>query len=569
MKQYLDIMKYIMEKGVQKGDRTGTGTISTFGQTFRHKFENGFPLLTTKKIWWKGVVGELLWFISGSTSAKELREKYGVTIWDEWQNPDGYLGKIYSQQWVRLETPNDYKIVEVKINTKQGIDKSYIIPNNNIIVIDGEDGVLTGKIFESKRSGKYKVLEKIGIQNKNSVYNIQFLDTGFITKATAPNIRSCVVNDKYRKNVYGEGCIGEITYKPKYYKKAYDLWYNMMSRCYNVENDNYVFYGGRGVYVDQRWRCFSNFLIDITQIPYFEYWVDYPFNFDLDKDYYKSDHYSKDSCVFLDKNYNRQLNDGTYAYKAVRIKDNYSEIFINKSEFANKYELSNSSVSYNIDKNNTHKGWKFYKIKPKEGHIFRKRIIINQIDYVINELKNNPDSRRIILNAWNVSDLDKMNLTPCHHNFQCYSREMSYEERVKEFTKHILENNIELGDLDFAEAMELQNFPKRYLSLKYSMRSNDFFLGAPFNIASYSLLTYMLSEVTNHIPYEIIGDLGDTHLYTNHLEYAKEQLTREPKKLPKLKIKRRVNDIRDFKFDDFELIDYIAYPNWKNVPIAV
>lgn len=324
MKQYLDIMKDIMDNGVKKEDRTGTGTISTFGQTFRHKFENGFPLLTTKRVSIKNVFTELNWFLGAHlndekyincgktpiTNIKYLDDNKN-TIWREWADEDGDLGKIYGYQWNNWET---FKI------------------------------------------------------------------------------------------------------------------------------------------------------------------------------------------------------------------DEYGDVNI---------------------------------------------IMTNQIDNLIKDLKNNPDSRRLIVNAWNAGQLDEMNLPPCHFMFQCYSHEMTYEQRIKEFTKHILVNNIDIDNLDYTEAMNSLNFPKRYLSLKWTQRSCDFFLGIPYNIASYSLLTYMLAMVTNHIPYEIIGDLGDTHLYLNHIDYATEQLARTPKELPTLKINRQVTDIRDFKFDDFSVIGYDPYPNWKNVPIAV
>lgn len=323
MKQYLDIMKDIVENGVIKGDRTGTGTISTFGQTFKHKFEDGFPLLTTKRIHTRSVIYELLWFLGVHMEDKQYKNvgkypltntKYltdnGCTIWDEWADEDGDLRKIYGYQW------NNWERV--------------------------------------------------------------------------------------------------------------------------------------------------------------------------------------------------------YTEKGVQIKEN-----------------------------------------------------VNQIDNLINDLKNNPDSRRLMVSAWNPGQLKEMNLPPCHYGFQCYSREMTHKERAKEFTKYVLDNKLDYGDIDYEDKMKEHKFPTRYLSLKWNQRSIDTFLGLPFNIASYSLLTYMLSMVTNHIPYEIIGDLGDTHLYTNHMEYVEKQLEREPRTLPILKINRTVKNIRDFKFEDFKFLNYNPYKNWKNVPIAV
>jgi thymidylate synthase len=193
----------------------------------------------------------------------------------------------------------------------------------------------------------------------------------------------------------------------------------------------------------------------------------------------------------------------------------------------------------------------------------------NQIDYIIEQLKNNPDSRRMVLSAWNVSELSDMQLVPCHHSFQVYSQELKLIDRINLFNKYVEENQLEVSGMSTEQAMKHYNFPTRKLSLKWTQRSVDQLLGCPFNIASYAFLIHMLCEITNHIPGELIASLGDVHLYNNHIPYAIEQLTRTPKKLPELKIKRKVDSIYNYKIEDFEIINYNPYPNWKNVPIAV
>ena len=259
MKQYLDLLQHIMENGVAKGDRTGTGTRSVFGYQMRFNLSEGFPLLTTKKLHLKSIIHELLWFLNGDTNAKYLQDN-GVRIWNEWADEDGDLGHIYGYQW-----------------------------------------------------------------------------------------RS---------------------------------------------------------------------------------WPDY-----------------------------------------------------------------------------------------KGGHI-------DQIKEVVETIKNNPDSRRIIVSAWNVADLPNMNLPPCHAFFQFYVADGR-------------------------------------LSLQLYQRSADTFLGVPFNIASYALLLMMMAQVTGLEAGDFVHTLGDTHIYNDHFEQVKEQLSREPRKLPRMVINPEVKSIFDFKYEDFSLEDYDPHPHIK------
>jgi thymidylate synthase len=156
---------------------------------------------------------------------------------------------------------------------------------------------------------------------------------------------------------------------------------------------------------------------------------------------------------------------------------------------------------------------------------------IDQISNVIEEIKSNPSSRRLIVSAWNVVDIDKMALPPCHALFQFY---------------------VQNGEL----------------SCQLYQRSADLFLGVPFNIASYALLTMMVAQVTDLTPGEFVHTFGDLHLYQNHLDQAREQLTRECRPLPRMKLNPAVKSINDFKFEDFELLDYNPHPSIK-APIAV
>lgn len=272
MKNYLDLLRDVLENGEKREDRTGTGTIGVFGRQLRFDLTKGFPLVTTKKVHFKSIVYELLWFLRGDTNIKYLNE-HGVHIWDEWADERGDLGPIYGEQWRRC-------------------------PNH------------------------------------------------------------------------------------------------LPSHFYDYE------YGHCPTYIDQ-------------------------------------------------------------------------------------------------------------------------------IESVVNSLKNNPNSRRHIVSSWNVGMLDMMELPPCHILFQFY---VSHGNR---------------------------------LSLQLYQRSADLFLGVPFNISSYSLLLMMMARVTGYEPYEFIHTFGDTHIYLNHVDQVREQLSREPRNLPRVELNKEIDSIFDFKYEDIKLVGYDPHPTIK------
>jgi thymidylate synthase len=167
---------------------------------------------------------------------------------------------------------------------------------------------------------------------------------------------------------------------------------------------------------------------------------------------------------------------------------------------------------------------------------------VDQINRAIDQLKNNPQSRRIIVNAWNAGELDKMALTPCHCLFQFYTRELPEELQV--------------------------DGRKYYLDCLLYQRSADAFLGVPFNISSYCILTAMIAQVCNMVPGEFIHTFGDLHLYNNHRDQANLQLSREPMELPSLWLNPEIKNIDDFKYEDIKILNYQSHPRIK-APISV
>jgi thymidylate synthase len=210
----------------------------------------------------------------------------------------------------------------------------------------------------------------------------------------------------------------------------------------------------------------------------------------------------------------------------------------------------------------------------------------DQISKLIYDLKANPDSRRLMVSAWNVGEIDSMVLPPCHYGFQVYTRELSFNARYKigKYQPYNIEGKVEYKEgLDYItqeqfesfhhKEMDILNIPTRAISLMWNQRSVDTFLGLPFNIASYALLLEIIAKEVNMIPDELIGNLGDTHLYSNHIEQAKEQIKREPMELPRLHINTEFwhtesgecgvgsldTNLKGFEISDFQIENYQSH----------
>ena len=181
----------------------------------------------------------------------------------------------------------------------------------------------------------------------------------------------------------------------------------------------------------------------------------------------------------------------------------------------------------------------------------------DQIALLLEELKTNPDSRRLMVNAWNVGELYLMTLPPCHYGFQVYTRKLNLDERIDYLNKTTLSKSRDY----FKEHLDDMGIPERAISLSWNQRSVDTFLGLPFNIASYATLLELIAAEVNMVPDELIGNLGDTHLYSNHIKQATEQLKRDPMPhLPKLKLSNI--DILNGEFD-YEVLHYHSHPSIK------
>ena len=198
---------------------------------------------------------------------------------------------------------------------------------------------------------------------------------------------------------------------------------------------------------------------------------------------------------------------------------------------------------------------------------------IDQIQNLINDLKTDPDSRRLLVSAWNPTYLPHMTLPPCHYGFQVYTRELSFHERWSLYSDKPYDGN-GLGMINTLDFLDDNEIPKRAISLMWNQRSVDTPLGLPFNITSYALLLEIIGKMVNMVPDELIGNMGDCHIYKNQIDGIKEQLTREPYPLPKLEISNNINfdgTIDDFVdsclTSDFQISEYDSHPTIK-IPLS-
>ncbi len=565
--KYIECVNHVLSNGVQKPNRTGIDTIGVFGYQMRFDLsDNTIPILTTKKVHTKSIIHELLWMMSGSSNIKYLQDN-GVSIWDEWAATEGHLNKIYGFQWRKWETVDWMNnVVEISIRSG-GVDAPFTAPTNELLEPTDEDG-LTGQKLQNNRGDWFTVIRKISQQgNKNSRYLVQFENTTSLVEAFRSNLRRGQVADPYNITVFGQGCIGEYKERPSYYNTAYNLWYNMMRRCYDTSIPEYYLYGGQGVFVDQQWRCFANFLRDIHDLVYFTQWTTHPSQYDLDKDYFGASSYSKNTCVFLPSKYNQVLPklDGS-KYIATHKPTGKKYEFTVQRWFARqqgiKHSQAISTALLHSPKQQTRK-WVFEKVEPKPGCVFRQQLFTDQIAQVVDKLKHNPTDRRLIISAWNVADLPQMKLPPCHYAFQFYTRPLTDQERFLAVTKRY-------GVLDALEATQVQkdphelledlNAPKYGLSVLVNQRSCDVGLGVPFNIVQYSFLLRMFAEVVNMAPGELIWNGADVHIYINHKEKLQEQVKRNMFLSPTFKFARKIGNIDDFKYEDFIVEEYESHP---------
>ncbi|MBQ0111530.1 MAG: thymidylate synthase [Bacteroidales bacterium] len=490
-------------------DRTRVGTWNLFHESLRFDLSEGFPILTTKRMGLKSIIGELLWFLSGSTNADELEEKYGCTIWREWKDKNGELGEVYGSFWRFWRNFNSKNVVKIKRASDAYSD--WVQPVSDFI-----------PPIECDLNTEEMWAVHCDISGKNRRYTFQ-TSRGFIGEISRPNWRlltSVALVDGYAKNVCGVGYLGNI--KGDYERTTYNLWRNMIVRCYDKKHPSYKLYGAKGVTVSPIWHSFEMFCKTLHKVKFYDCWKNNHKDFSLDKDFLGSNVYSPSTCMFLPNSLNSALShDGScwsidgkmYATlsEAERSLGKRFDYVVSELRKGKK-----SCCGFNNDN--------FYQLKATDEYVYRNEIYFDQLQWLIDEIKINPTSRRLYVTSANPSARYNQALDTCHNYFQVF---------------------IENGKLN----------------LYFQMRSTDSFLGLPYNIASYAVLAHMLALETGYEVGELVYSGVVVHLYKNHLEQVKLQTSREPFNFPNLKINKK--PFFEYELSDFELVDYEYHPAIK------
>lgn len=498
--QYLELLRNILKYGQVRGDRTGVGTTSVFAPCpIQIDLSKEFPLLTTKKMFTKGMIHELLWFLKGDTNVKYLQDN-NVRFWDSWADEDGNLGPVYGQQLRHIR--NYYWIVPKVFQKPKSLDPCPLKKPVILVSLEESKTTLLGRTFESKGSGMFTVIQELP---SSAVYGhtrflVQFKDTGYTTEVDYSGVRQCTVKDLYRRTVFGVGYYGDYDDKDPLNLELLTTWREMLRRCYHKSCSSYKSYGSRGVHVSEPWHNYSVFQKEVKKIPGWVLKADNPSDYSLDKDMrLAANRYGVDTCMWASKE-EQSWNTTQVTPFSATSPSGESETFISLGEMVKKYKMNVSAIHRCLKGNlKSHHGWTSfsYLLSPIAGAVLRVKVV-DQLQELISGLKIDPASRRHVISLWNPHDLHRMNLPPCHGIV----------------TQFYVSGNT--------------------LHCSTYQRSADAFLGLPVNLASYSLLVKLVAHVVGLEPGTLTYNLGDCHIYNNHLEQVREQLSRKPFQAPQL-----------------------------------
>lgn len=523
---YLGMLEKILlsENYRQPVDDQGTPTEEGRYELFAHtlKFDltdNKIPLMTTKKVFFKSLAAELLWFLSGSQKIDFLKD-LGVKIWDIWGNEENVVGPLYGSLAVDWRTdpsillPIDPKIKEFKPP----------VPPQDRMVADIQ-GSIDGATYQSNLGKPLIVIAEEDNKGNEKIVTVQFLNTGSIRKGVLKQqLKHNTLKDLYEPLVAGVGYVGEVTKPTKIDNKLKENWSSMLHRCYDIKDPGYLNYGGRGIFVDPEWHDFSNYQRDVQKISGWCRKLDMPELYELDKDYWASNCYSKDTCVYLN-NHDSGLYRRGYgkAFSATHKDGRHIPKYLNHGRFADEFGLSRSAISRCLrGERPQHKGWIFEYLN--DGKLYRPQLPINQFAKVVESLRDKPEARSHVVTMWRPDVLPLQAIKACHGTHIQFYR---------------------LGD---------------EISLLMTQRSCDAYLGVSFNIAQYALLCHMVAHQLGCRAKEFTWVGADVHIYENHLDQVIEQIGNPVLPVPTISFNRPPETIFDYTLDDFEVVGYEHAP---------
>jgi len=545
MLSYQNLLRDVLSSGKGHEDRTGVGTISLFGYQWSHDMTLGFPLLTTKFVPLRVVFEELMWFLRGSTNNRELVEK-NVHIWDEWQNPeDGELGPVYGKQWRNQECIRYIKVDHVMRPESQIFSRFF----DEISPKEDTGDPLVGCSFDSS-TGRFTVIDVCRIvrsendEHTRASYKVQFSSSGYVADGvTSSSVKEGSVRDPYFQSFCGVAAMGDVSGVTNGEKHPLlETWKGMIKRCYDTDHEAYGIYGGKGVWVCDRWLLFSNFVSDFKLIENWELKAEYPDEYTLDKDGCGSNVYSVSTCAFISKK-EQSINTSDASVFRATSPTGDTSLAIGASIFAKSRGLTKQCILGCLrGRQSHHKGWRFEPLTCPDGYVPR-YFHCDQIKGLMAQMMHSSNSRRLIVSAWNPLETGKMALAPCHTLFQ-----VKIDPKV--------------GSMQREE-----------ISLRLDARSIDSFLGLPFNIASYALLLKLLACTTDRVADRLVIQFGDLHIYRNHMSQVEEQLSRTPYTLPNVHIDDRLrgkgfDGLMSATWEDIHLHEYKYHPK-ISAPVAV
>ena len=535
-KQYKILIEDILKNGISDegsdvrtvwADGSPAHTVSLFGKQI--EFDGSeLPILTTKRVAWKTAVKEMLLFWVRQTTQEKDFNKENVSIWAEWFK-DGNLGRSYAYQF---ESHRHHKKEIIKVDRilidKQKYFKSFRL---DVEILQHTDNhKLCGEVMTNDKYGSFKIIDYIKSDER---FVIQFLDTGYTYTPKKAEVIKNNVKDPYVKvNYNGYGCTGVAENVKNLSKDEVEVlrrvWQNMLKRCYDKTDKDYHNYGGNDIFVESDWHCFEYFLRDIRELPQFFIAREQLFKgWNLDKDYYGSNAYSKNSCVWLSNSDNCSYRTDVRPF--IIYKEGYSSTYLTIKEASNDLGVDRGDLSRVLSGKIKHvKGYVAEYLNDSE-YLYRYELSRNQVNELLYNIKNNPQSRRLMTSFWNFADVDKKQLQECAWATNW---------------------NVSDGKLD----------------LILIQRSVDTVLGQPFNWFQYSVLQHMIAHVSGLEVGKFIHQTGNVHVYTRHIEDIAKQIEREPFEAPQLWINPEVKNFYDFTIDDFKLI---GYKHGEKIPYEV